>query len=149
MFRKSLEDQILFYSKLRHSQCWKEKKHSFWNKSSFLCSPCAPLSPLASLSPTRHNSRCVVNWKSSSPAFFAQQIRFLCRATQVAALACYQLCGVLGYNRVRLAGLLTCGKVILRSADSCVFFSTFSSRGRTTSCVSIPVCDKKNKVIVA
>lgn len=34
--------------------------------------------------------------------------------------------------------VLTCGKAILRSADSWVFFSTLSSRGRTTSWVSMP-----------
>lgn len=34
--------------------------------------------------------------------------------------------------------VLTCGKAILRIADSWVFFSTLSSRGLTTSWVSIP-----------
>lgn len=41
--------------------------------------------------------------------------------------------------------LLTCGKTILRSADSWVFFSTLSNRGRTTSCVSIPVGYRKKQ----
>lgn len=41
---------------------------------------------------------------------------------------------------------LTCGKAILRSADSWVFLSTLSSRGCTTSWVSIPDRITNNKL---
>lgn len=47
------------------------------NYNVFLCVR-AFSSPCPSLSPSLHSSKCSGNWNSISPAFFAQQIKFLC-----------------------------------------------------------------------